>query len=1111
MSEWLHRWDLIDQTHPALATLILWVLRAAMIVMAAWFMDRLASKWSSGFRHCVWICAFGALVLLVPQLLTSFPIRIPVRVLQSSASPVSLPTNDVAVTSDRQRAASSVTAERRRRETNGPISDAPVPAHSAAPPVPSIPVGDAVSPVSDAFSARPPEQRSVPVTAASSSVALIMIMIYFTGLLGWIVRIVVSWVRLRRFATEAIELTAEQWQLAQICARRLCLSGTPQCRISASVSLPLTFGVLRPMVLVPISFRSFTVDQQRHCLLHEMAHVARRDSCWNWLAEITSAVYWFHPSVHWARRNLRRSREDAADDAVLRSGESRASYSRSLLEITQGIAAVAQPPAAISSGTNLQYRIGRMLARTSKDSRPPRWTIAAVGLGFLLIALSGISLEAVVAQTSPAVVENNAVPLASPPQDRVAADEGLFQRFQTVELAKPAGEASQQVNLELVGRVTDANGPVLGAVVLIREFVFSRGPDGKYISPPIVARTTTGQDGRYQVQGFPTIRLKSLGRARWEILVADKTDRLGLGVYALSPFDRRSPALGTASVDIRLPGSEEIAARVVTPTGSGISDVRVAVKEITVPTSAHSNADPFSDPFTRRRGDPFTNEPHAYRFPSDKIQLVAKTDDDGRVAFQMPERASLVLGIRREGYFPRLHRVSAPGYATGLRGAPVIEESVSPATIELRKQLFVSVAIHDDAGAPVKQYTLSALTPQGKSPSQRFQISEDGRMRTTVEFLRGTSDDNGQVQFIARFPFESGLLPRSYAVPAESVIDRRELRLQAQHGIRASGRVVRKDDGTGIANAQVCWHRQAGRIEDSLLRSTTDAQGEWRMVIPKEKGYLSVVGSSPGLNFLTIDQFNVESSRQRQLTQAIDARDLFEIRVPEFQIQSIPARWVTVVDTNGSPVEGAWVQCQFIETLDRDHRTYHLSQTLAESAKTGPDGRCSLVLRRSAWEHGTVSVMKTDYEDASPRPRFTAAQATINPNSNAPIKLVLRDPWLVSGRVMLDGKPATGLHAGLTTRLIGSGDFGQFKTDTVPIGDDGSFQITAVAGLEYAVAVRNDSDTGRKYFYWQTPIEMNASGRLNVGTLRVSSDQLKTHQQMYDERYKTEIGNTDRG
>ncbi|MCS7469902.1 hypothetical protein NZK35_24890 [Stieleria sp. ICT_E10.1] len=1102
MSEWLHRWDLIDETYPALASLILWVLRAAMIVMAAWFMDRLASKWSSGFRHCVWICAFGALALLVPQLLTSFPIRIPVRVLQTSASPGSLAKNDVAVAADRQPAASAVTAERRRRETNGPISDVPFPTHSAASLVPSTPVGDGVSPASEAFSARPPEQRSVPVTSAPSPVGLILIMIYFTGLLVWLVRIVVSWGRLRRFATDAIALSPEQWQLAQSCARRLCLSATPQCRVSASVSLPLTFGVLRPMVLVPISFRSFTVDQQRHCLLHEMAHVARRDSCWNWLAEITSAVYWFHPSVHWARRNLRRSREDAADDAVLRSGEHGASYARSLLEITQGIAAAAQPAVAISSGTNLRYRIGRMLDRTSKDSRPPRWTIAAVGLGFLLIALSGISLEAVVAQTAPAVVENNSVPLTSPPQDRVAGDEGLFQRFQSVELAEPAGEASQHVNLQLVGRVTDANGPVVGAVVLIREFVSSRGPDGKYISPPIVARTTTGQDGRYQVQGFPTIRLKSLGRARWEILVADKTDRLGLGVYALSPFDRHSPASGKASIDIRLPGSEEITAQVVTPTGSGISDVRVAVKEITVPVSTRSNADPFSDPFARRRGDAFISEPHAYRFPSDKIHPVAKTGDDGRVVFQMPEHASLVLGFRRTGYFPRLHRVSAPGYATGLRGAPVIEESVSPATIELRQLLFVSVAINDEAGAPVKQYTLSALTPRGKSPSQRFQISEDGRMRTTADFLRGASDDNGQVQFIARFPFESGLLPRSKSVLTESVIDRRDLRLQTQQGIRASGRVVRKDDGTGIANAEVCWHRQAERIEDPLLRCRTNAQGDWRMVIPKEKGYLSVVGNSPGLDFWTIDRFNADASGQQQFTQLVDSGTLPGLTVPDFRIAQIPNRTVTVVDTNGSPVEGVWVRSEYIETIQRDNKMYHLHRSLAATVKTDNAGRCRLVLNQSTWEHGTVSAMNVDHEDTSTDPPFTAGQVSITPGSDDPVTLVLREPWIVTGRVLLNGNPANGLRAGLTTRLVGSGDFGQFKTDTVPIGDDGSFEVQAVAGLEYAVAVRRDAETEEKYFYWQTPIPEPRSGRVDVGTLSISSNQLKTHQQMYDERYK---------
>ncbi|MDV6030302.1 MAG: hypothetical protein F9B45_09380 [Phycisphaera sp. RhM] len=1106
MSVWIEQFMAWGDSHPSFALLCVWIMRAAVIVVTAWIIQRLARSRSSSVRHCVWIGAFGALVLLIPQLLTAIPIRIPVQVQSSTSNETRVPSDSAGNSSERS-LAMAAPVDRSWNATDANASGFERATPTAASPAPAIPTSDVVASAST-------RQRSDVIVPNESSIALIVSVIYGVGFLSWLARIVVSGLRLRRFARHSIPFSREHRALAQFCAARLGLRSPPQCRVSTDVSMPLTFGVIRPIVLVPIDFQSFTVDQQRHCLLHEMAHVARRDACWNWLAEITTAVYWFHPAVHWARWQLRRSREDAADDAVVRSGERASAYSRSLLEITQNIVASAsQPVAAVHSGTNLQNRIGRLLDPRLNVDPQSSWTVAVVGVVFSLITLTGIHFQIVTGQTPP-TAETPRPQRSNPEQsanvsadiaadgaattDERSTDVGLYDQFKAVELATSDDDDQERIDIEFQGRVTDPSGPIADAVVLIREFVAFRGPSGRYLSPPIVARTTTDQQGRYHIRGVPTVRLKSLGLARWEVLVADPSNRLGLGAYALSSFDRRQPTPWKASIDIQLPGSEELAAQVVTPAGSGIGDVRVAVKEINVPESVDSDA----GPFFRGSKQGFPKQSHVYRFPTDVLQLLTRTDSDGQFAFQMPKNASLVLGLRQSDSFPRLLRLSAPGYQTGLMATRVADEYASPATIELRRLLFISVAAEDEAGEAVKQFSLSVLAPRGKTQSQRFQVSDDGELRTTKEFLREAAGDDGRVQFVARFPFESGLLPLATSAEAESVIDRRSLRLQTRQGTRASGRVIRASDGEGVGDVQVCWHRQADHLEDTLLRATTDAQGEWRMVVPKGKGYLTVVGSSPGLDLWMSDRFNAEASRPPQMTQAIEAGDLDDLEVPDFQIQSIPVRWVTVVDTSGSPVEGVWVHCGFVETLNRDNRTYHLPQTLAESAMTGPDGRCALLLHRSSWEHGTVSVTKIDDESSSTRPRFTAAQATITPGSDAPIKLVLRDPWLVSGRVMLDGTPATGLTVGLTTRLIGSGDFGQFKTDTVPIGEDGSFQVQAVAGLEYAVAVRQDAETEKKYFYWQTPIPEARSGRVDVGTLSISSNQLKTHQQLYDERYK---------
>ncbi|WP_372898771.1 M56 family metallopeptidase, partial [Stieleria sp.] len=739
MSVWIEQFMAWGDSHPSFALLCVWIIRAAVVVLTAWIIQRLARSRSSSVRHCVWIGAFGALVLLIPQLLTAIPIRIPVQVQSSTPNETRVPSASAGNSSERSLAVEAP-VDRPWNATDANASGFDPAPRTAASPAQAVPTSDVVAAAST-------RQRPGVIVPKESSIVFIMIVVYGVGLLSGLARIVVSGLRLRRFASNASSFSQEHRALAQSCAARLGLRSPPQCRVSMDVSMPLTFGVIRPIVLVPIDFQSFTVDQQRHCLLHEMAHVARRDACWNWLAEITTAVYWFHPSVHWARWQLRRSREDAADDAVVRSGERASAYSRSLLEITQNIVASdSQPVAAVHSGTNLQNRIGRLLDPRLNVDPQSRWTVPVIGIVFSLITLTGIHFQVVTGQTpttagNPITQRSNtqqsdnvsadiAADVAATTDER-STDVGLYDQFKAVELATSDDDDDQErIDIEFQGRVTDPSGPIADAVVLIREFVAFRGPSGRYLPPPIVARTTTDQQGRYHIRGIPIVRLKSLGLARWEVLVADPNDRLGLGAYALSSFDRRQPTPWKASIDIQLPGSEEIAAQVVTPAGSGIGDVRVAVKEINVPESVDFDA----GPFFRGSKQGFPKQSHVYRFPTDELQLLARTDSDGRFAFQMPKNASLVLGLRQSESFPRLLRLSAPKYQRGIMATHVADEYVSPATIELRRLLLVSVAVEDEAGEAVKQFSLSALTPRGKAQSQRFQVSDDGELRTTKEF-----------------------------------------------------------------------------------------------------------------------------------------------------------------------------------------------------------------------------------------------------------------------------------------------------------------------------------------------------------------------------------------
>jgi beta-lactamase regulating signal transducer with metallopeptidase domain len=87
---------------------------------------------------------------------------------------------------------------------------------------------------------------------------------------------------------------------------------------SCKVAAPFTFGVWRPVIVLPYRFRqNFTPEQQQVALAHELAHVASFDSAWRTLGNILHALLWWHPCVWLAMRELDRASELAADESSL--------------------------------------------------------------------------------------------------------------------------------------------------------------------------------------------------------------------------------------------------------------------------------------------------------------------------------------------------------------------------------------------------------------------------------------------------------------------------------------------------------------------------------------------------------------------------------------------------------------------------------------------------------------------------------------------------------------------------------------------------------------------------------------------------------------------------
>ncbi|HSE53204.1 MAG TPA: M56 family metallopeptidase [Gemmatimonadales bacterium] len=186
----------------------------------------------------------------------------------------------------------------------------------------------------------------------------------------------------RRSTIAAPSVTRE----VELLADRVGLARIPEVRISGDAGIPLTFGALRPVVLLPRRFADdLSVQQVRLVVAHELAHVARHDYLVNLAQCLVEALLFFHPAVHWLARTAREEREYCCDElAASVAGGDRREVARALVALEELVGVrYSGTLAPAATGGILLRRIERLVTAAP----PPGRFHTMLSLGVLAIAV----------------------------------------------------------------------------------------------------------------------------------------------------------------------------------------------------------------------------------------------------------------------------------------------------------------------------------------------------------------------------------------------------------------------------------------------------------------------------------------------------------------------------------------------------------------------------------------------------------------------------------------------------------------------------------------------------------------------------------------------------
>ncbi len=239
--------------------------------------------------------------------------------------------------------------------------------------------------------------------------------LWVLGVLAFSIRLFGGWRFTARLRSTAHPAPVEWQQALERIAARVGALQSVRLLVSSLVDVPTVIGWLRPVILVPVEFLAgMPAGHITALLLHELAHVRRRDYLASILQSVAEAVLFYHPGVWWISQQMRAERELCCDDLAVAATGDVLEYARALAAL-ESKQSVRLTPVLAANGGSLVTRIRRLIEPAHPVANNLPGPAAAWAMTLLWIAGAGVAaVHAAPTRTVPTLADLSPLPVSAP-------------------------------------------------------------------------------------------------------------------------------------------------------------------------------------------------------------------------------------------------------------------------------------------------------------------------------------------------------------------------------------------------------------------------------------------------------------------------------------------------------------------------------------------------------------------------------------------------------------------------------------------------------------------------------------------------------------------------